>query len=864
MTMTDSDSAQRARFRTLEALARLTARIARATTAEHLFDATLDALAESVGAERAAVLLYDEQDVMRFRAWRGLSDAYRALAEGHSPWSREAKEPRVVFVPDTELDDALEALRPEFRSEGIRALAFIPLVVRGTLIGKFMVYWAESHQLTDVELESVSGIAERVALGLNRLHTEEALRASRDQFESILRGITDGVTVQDRTGRLVFANPAAARLTGMTSVDELLAAPPGRIMERFAIFDEFGDPFDPSDLPGRHALAGETASPVLVRFISRADHAERWSLVSASPVFDSQGQVQLAINIFRDVTQAQEGARRERFLAAMGGVLASSSLDYHKTLESLARVAVPALADWCRIDLAGPDGTARTVAVEHRDPSVLARAREMIQRHHPRPDTSAVLRVIANGKPELHAEITDQMLEQPGLDPELAAFLREIGLRSAMVVPLVARGRTLAALTLVAASPGRRFSEADLAFAEDVARRAALVLDNALLFRDEQEARRREETARSEAEAANRAKDEFLATLSHELRTPLTAIVGWSRMLTTMPADAELRDEGLRAIARSAEAQTRIVEDLLDVSRIITGKLHLATRVVRLREVIEAAVAAVRPAAEARRLVIEWAGAADAAIQGDADRLQQVFWNLLANAVKFTTPGGRVEIRISAVEREVAVSVADSGRGIPKELLPFIFERFRQGDAGSTRSHGGLGLGLAIVKSLVELHGGTVLADSAGEGKGATFTVRFPLSEPAAEDARVAGGKGRTLAGRRVLLVEDDAEARGFLATLLERVGADVRAAAGVGAALALLDGWSADVIVSDLAMPGQDGFDLIRLVRSEPSTRSVRAVALSAYGRDEDRDRALQAGFDSFLRKPIDPASFLDMVAGG
>jgi PAS domain S-box-containing protein len=856
-----SPFADQERLRALDALSVLTLAIARATSAEQLYDAALDALAAAIGARRAAVLIYDDAGVMRFRAWRDLSDAYRALAEGHSPWRRDERHPQSVVVADAYADPALASLRPAFEAEGIRALAFIPLVAREELLGKFMVYWAEPHEATEVELEVVRGIADRVAHGLHRLRTEEALRASHDQLEAILVAIADGVTAQDTAGHLVFANPAAARLIGFDSVEELLNTPPSAIMDRFELFDEHGKPFEPGDLPGRHALAGEVPPPVLVRFRARENGEDRWSVVSASPVIDSNGVVQLAINIFRDVTATQEARERERFLAAIGEVLATS-LDYETTLKSVARLMVPVLADWCRIDIVDPGDTIRNIAVEHRDPRMLERAEEMMRRFPPNPERSAVLSVVRSGESSLIPSVTDEMLLAADLDPEYLAFLREVGIRSVMTIPLKARGRSLAALSLVAASPRRRYTAADLAFAEDVARSAALAIDNALLFRQEQEARQREQAARADAEAANRAKDEFLATLSHELRTPLTAILGWSRMLTTMSVDPKMTADALQAIARSAEAQARIVDDLLDVSRIVTGKLRLEVVPLRLRAVIDAAVAAVRPAAEAKRITIDNTAVADAVVRGDADRLQQVFWNLLTNAVKFTPYDGRVEITTEPRGEQIAIAVGDTGSGIGPDLLPFIFERFRQGDSGPTRSFGGLGLGLAIVKSLVELHGGVVSASSDGNGKGSSFTVTLPVAVANAATVPERRVSERALEGRRILLVEDEPETRGFLRALLEVRGAEVLAAADVGEAINVLKDWQPHAIISDIAMPGEDGYAFIRRLREPGTHTQVPAIAVTAYGREEDAARAISAGFDSFMRKPIDPEAFIEAIA--
>ena len=322
--------------------------------------------------------------------------------------------------------------------------------------------------------------------------------------------------------------------------------------------------------------------------------------------------------------------------------------------------------------------------------------------------------MLQSGHSELVSEITDSLLVSLARDEEHLRIVRELKPRSFMVVPLVARGRTLGAISFVSAESGHRYDEDDLALAEDLARRAALAIDNARLYMETQE--------------ASRLKDDFLATVSHELRTPLNAILGWSRMLRTNRFDAETAAQALETIERNAKAQAQLIEDLLDVSRIITGKLRLDIRPVEPVAVINAAIDAVRPAADAKHVRIEtvldpWAGI----VSGDPDRLQQVLWNLLSNAIKFTPKDGSVQIRLERVNSHIEITVSDTGQGIAPEFLPFVFDRFRQADSTLTRAHGGLGLGLAIVRHLVEMHGGTVRAESEGENRGATFTVTLPL-----------------------------------------------------------------------------------------------------------------------------------------
>ncbi|HYE18096.1 MAG TPA: ATP-binding protein [Tepidisphaeraceae bacterium] len=394
-----------------------------------------------------------------------------------------------------------------------------------------------------------------------------------------------------------------------------------------------------------------------------------------------------------------------------------------------------------------------------------------------------------------------------------------------------------------------------------------------------------ERAARAEAERASRMKDEFLATLSHELRTPLNAIFGWAQVLSADGATPEDVREGVEVIERNARAQTRIIEDLLDMSRIVSGTIRLHVKPVDLAGVIRAALETVSPAADAKgvRLDVRHDPLATP-ISGDAHRLQQIFWNLLTNAVKFTGRGGVVRVASRRHESHVEVSVTDTGEGIGPEFLPFVFDRFRQADASTTRRHGGLGLGLAIVKQLVETHGGSVRADSAGAGRGSTFTVSLPVTavrpvveagdptdpgpvptSPAdgrhgADDTRVM----RRLDGLHLLVVDDEADARDLVRRLLEGRGARVTTAASAVEALARLRADRPDVLVSDIGMPDEDGYALIARVRALGPAEGgdTPAVALTAYARAEDRARALRAGFGGHVVKPVEPAELVGLVA--
>ena len=438
-----------------------------------------------------------------------------------------------------------------------------------------------------------------------------------------------------------------------------------------------------------------------------------------------------------------------------------------------------------------------------------------------------------------------------------------------LAAPLTGRDGTNLGIIYLSDRLDGDFTNDDEAILVQLAQMASIALENSL-FAEERE--------------ANRIKDEFLSTLSHELRTPLTAILGWTQLLRVEGGYSEDVSHALDVIERNARSQTKLIEDLLDVSRITTGKLRLSVRPISLTPVIEAAVDAVRPAADARQIQLGQSLSRDAdQVVGDPDRLQQVVWNLLSNAVKFTPEGGRVEVALEPSEGGAQIRVTDSGAGIEPELLPYVFDRFRQADSSSTRRHGGLGIGLTIVRHIVELHGGSVRAESAGLGHGATFRVKLPVASVRAVEAEVpprgatavaaaAVGAppdrpdhtGRTfdLGGLSVLVVDDEPDARELVGEILRRAGAAVETAGSAREALDLFRRGRPDVLVSDIAMPEEDGYVLIGRIRQLPADDggTTPAVALTAYAREEDRAKALAAGFQCHLAKPVEPN---DLLAG-
>jgi signal transduction histidine kinase/CheY-like chemotaxis protein len=417
--------------------------------------------------------------------------------------------------------------------------------------------------------------------------------------------------------------------------------------------------------------------------------------------------------------------------------------------------------------------------------------------------------------------------------------------------------------------------------------------DQKLVIEERAQALERERAARTELERASRMKDEFLAVVSHELRSPLNAILGWSRLLRTRAFDPQKQEQALASIERNAQAQTQLIEDLLDISRIIRGKIRLDLHPTDLIPCVQAAIDTLRPTAATKSITISFHSDLETSfVSGDPERLQQIVWNLLSNAIKFTPTGGQVDIQLSLTSHNssfaehakqptndklnldyVEIQVIDSGKGISPDFLPYVFDRFRQADATTTRTQGGLGLGLAIVRNLVELHGGIIRADSAGEGQGATFTVQLPLLSAALQDhttpypglhRQTIADPSIGLSNINVLIVDDEKDTREFLQVALEQYGATVFSAASAAEAWHLLQTQQPDILLSDVGMPDEDGFTLIRRIRSLPPDQGgkIPAAALTAYAREGDRLQALTAGFQMHIPKPIEPIQLLTIIA--
>jgi PAS domain S-box-containing protein len=535
------------------------------------------------------------------------------------------------------------------------------------------------------------------------------------RLAAIVESSDDAIVSKDLNGIVSSWNQAAERMFGYTA-EEMIGSSIRRII--------------PADRQSE-----EDAVLDSIRKGKRVDHFETLRRrrdgrllpisLSVSPILDANGTVIGASKIARDISdrkraeqQAARALERDAFLAE-ATLLLTSSLDYEQTLRALSHLAVPYLADYCAFDVVTAEGAVSRVATAHVLPEKAQIAEELRARDDDDDAPTNSRRVMRTRTMLFVPEVTDAMLLASARgDEERLTRIRSLGLVSYLCIPMVAHDRVLGAMTVANAESGRRLSDEDVRVAQDLAARCALSIETAQSYQ--------------QLQSANRLKDEFLATLSHELRTPLNAVLGYARMLQTGAIAEEKVPQALEVIDRNAGALAQIVEDVLDVSRIVLGKARLKVEPTDVAAVVEDAVATVTPAVDAKGLTLKCSlGHGTATVSGDHSRLQQVIWNLLTNAVKFTPRGGKIEVRVNQNEAHVDVIVSDTGIGFPKSFQPHLFERFRQAESGTTRLHGGLGLGLAIARHIIEMHGGTIHAASPGEGEGATFTVSLPLSRVA-------------------------------------------------------------------------------------------------------------------------------------
>jgi len=866
--------------RHLEILAEIGTALSGALTREEVAAVVVGRGARAMAADTCTLYLVDEWDgSLELIGDAGvapevLSRIRRITAADNSPSFATLASERPLWA---ESEDEYHAIYPSLASinaSGPRARAFwsVPLIVEGRPFGLLGMGFYQPRRFPPDErsfIVTFTGYCAQAVRRAQRLEAEQRSRRAAEHAEAslvtTLRSIGDAVITTDNAGRVTFMNPVAERLTGWQEPDAR-----GRPLRTvFRIVNEVTrrEVESPADQVLKEGgIVGLANHTVL---LGPRPGQETPIDDSGAPIRDESG-VHGVVLVFRDVTQKKKEEARRTFLADATSTLASS-LDYQATLVRLAELLVPRFGDWCAIDMVdGQTSTPRRLVVTHADPAKVRLAHEIAERYPDSADEpTGVPHVLRTGQSELHAQITEEMVMAAARDEEHRRILAGLMLRSAMIVPLQARGQTFGAISLVYAESGKSYTPDDLAFLEDLARRASIAIDNARLFDSERR-------ARTAADLANRTKDEFLATISHELRTPLNAILGWARLMATTPNDESRRARAIEIIDRNAVAMAQLIEDLLDVSRIMSGKVRLDVSTVDLDRVIQAAVDSVRLGIEAKEIRLQVAiDSAVESVRGDANRLQQILWNLLSNAVKFTGKGGRIDVVVVHRTRFVEITVRDTGKGIGADFLPYVFDPFRQADGTITRAQGGLGLGLAICRHLVELHGGWIDVASAGETCGATFTVAIPAATASQDRSRPrTGSAGREptppplerppqLLGLKVLAVDDDTDARHLVQTVLEECGSAVRVASNVADAIRAIEEQVPDVLLSDIGMPGEDGYALIRRVRSLPPGRggSVPAAALTAYTRAEDRVQVLDAGYTMHVPKPVGPDELISVV---
>ena len=676
---------------------------------------------------------------------------------------------------------------------------------------------------------------------------------SARHLAKVVESSDDAIVSKDLNSIIISWNPAAERMFGYTAGEAI-----GKSI-RILI---------PDDLQGE-----EDVVMAKIRAGEKVDHYETTRRrkdgttlsvsLTVSPIRDASGTVVGASKIARDVTErvAMEAAAavytsNTEKLAAVGAIVAST-LDRESVVQQVTDTAT----ELTRAEFGAFFYNVHDESGDSYMLYALSGAPREAFAKFPHPRATAIFSPTFNGVGVVRlADVTKDPRygkNHPfhGMPPG------HLPVRSYLAVPVKGlSGNVLGGLFFGHSQPDK-FGEQHERLAVGVASWASVALENSRLY--------------SEARDANRLKDEFLAVLSHELRTPLNAIVGYSRLMRGQMLPPEQITRAIETLERNARWLTQIVEDVLDVSRIVSGKIRLDVQAVEIAGVIENAVATVQPAADAKAVRLHsLIDPRIGPVAGDPDRLQQVVWNLLSNAVKFTPKGGRVDVRLERVNSHVEIVVSDSGIGISKDFLPLVFDRFRQADSGSTRKTGGLGLGLSIVRHLVEMHGGIVHADSAGPDQGATFTVRLPVMavqpSPSVKREHPLSESNHPLqqladlGGVRVLAVDDDADALDLLKDVLQAAGADVATASSAASALETIRAFRPQVLVADIGMPEVDGFELIRRIRAseDPLVREVPAAALTAFARSEDRTKALQSGFEMHLAKPVDPGELVASVA--
>jgi PAS domain S-box-containing protein len=696
-------------------------------------------------------------------------------------------------------------------NNGLHSAFACPINVGHRTLGVIEFFTKRIREADADLLEMMGTVAGGVGQFIERKAAEDELRRSEQRFRQLADAMPQIVWTARPDGNIDYLNRRWIEFTGLPETlgndgwgqilhpDEAEAA-----RERWAASVQTGAPFE-----------------MEMRLLDRHQKTYRWHLIRTIAVHDEAGRVARWFGTSTDIHEQKRAEESSRYLAEASAALATV-VDYESTLQKVANLAVPYFADWSAVDVA-ENGNLRRLAVAHQDASKVGLAHELMRQYPPDPQApNGVFAVFRTGKPEIIGEITDDLLVKGAKDD----LIRSLGLKSYICVPLIVAGETLGVLTFATAESGRRYTEADLALATDLAQRAAVAVENTRLYQALRETDRR--------------KDEFLATLAHELRNPLAPIRNALQILNMPRVDAETVQRSREMMDRQVHHLVRLVDDLLDVSRVMRGKIELRKERVELASVVARAVETVQPLVDAQGHQLSVRISPESLLlDGDPVRLAQVIGNLLTNAAKYTESNGRIWLTADRDGDMAVLRVRDSGIGIAPNMLPRIFELFVQVDHASTKAQGGLGIGLTLVKNLVEMHNGTVVARSEGLGKGSEFIVRLPISvgvldQDHGEEVGKQVHQRPTPSGYRLLVVDDNQDAANSLAMLLKLQGHEVRVAFSGVAALEMTKTYSPDVVFMDIGMPGMDGYEAARRIREQPGLGKVVLAALTGWGQDQ------------------------------
>lgn len=667
-----------------------------------------------------------------------------------------------------------------------------------------------------------------------RKRVEEALKRSEEQFRRAIVKAPIPIVMHTEDGEILQLSENWTKLSGYTRED----------IPTFDIWLEkaYGEKAPEVAASIRRAFdSNEPKNEVERPIRTKNGELRSWSYMASAPGKLHDGR-RFLVGMATDVTDRKYSEQAAKFLADASAAI-SELVDYESTLQRVAWLAVPFFADWCAVDMLDRNGELRRLAVAHVDPKKIKLAHQLYEEFPPDPSSPrGIWGMLRGGHSEWVEQITETDLLGDVRNPRQAELLRELKLRSYIGVPLVVRGKPVGVMTFLTAESGRTYRHADLALAEDLARRAAITIENCQLY--------------AEAREADRRKDIFLATLAHELRNPLAPIRSSVEVMKLKGIDDPELQWARDVIERQVHQMSRLVDDLLDISRISRGKIQLHKETVELSDVVNQAIETTRPLIESQQHQIH-VSLPDSPVYLEADptRLEQVLANLLNNAAKYTEPGGEISLSAAVEGDEVVLRVRDTGIGISAELLPYVFDVFVQADDADPRAGGGLGIGLSLVRSLIQMHGGDITAHSAGKGQGSEFVVRLPLpQQPLAAPQHDAPHADASEEKRlRVLIVDDNIDAAQSLAKLLQLQGHDVRVAHDGLQAIELFKAQPCELAFLDLGLPRMNGFELARRIRSLPSPARVQLVALTGWGQEEDRRKSQEAGFDLHLTKPIE-----------